>query len=244
MNDRRHKRKEVFSVLLVSNLNTQNRQFNISRMTLRAILGLALLLCLFGGFGIFQTISTAKKQASRNKTLVQQETQIQKLEAENKSLRGDMQRLEAEKVTQEQAWTSTAAPEETSSGSSSEADSSFPSHYPSVGVGALTSRFSPEQPYISFTTYTGGTVIAAGDGTVTAIGADETYPFILEIEHASGYKTRYLLRSNVECAVQEGAQVRGGETLLTIITDSTQFDYQILQGDGAVDPLSVIDAKG
>jgi len=44
--------------------------------------------------------------------------------------------------------------------------------------------------------------------------------------------------------VEEGAQVLRGDTLLTVITDETMLDYQVILNDESVDPLLVIDAKG
>ena len=44
--------------------------------------------------------------------------------------------------------------------------------------------------------------------------------------------------------MEEGGQVQQGDPLLTITTDDTQLDYQIILNGETVDPLSVIDAKG
>ena len=125
-----------------------------------------------------------------------------------------------------------------------ETDSTYPSRYPSSGASILSSSYSEEQPYLTITTYAQSTIVAAGDGTVTAVASDDIYHHIIEIEHESGYKTRYLCRQEAAVEVEEGAQVQAGDLLLTITTDDTQMDYQVLNADGPVDPLSVIDAKG
>lgn len=86
--------------------------------------------------------------------------------------------------------------------------------------------------------------MAAGNGTVTAVWSDDPYAHIVEIEHESGYKTRYLLHQDAEVNVEQGVQVQAGDTLLTITSDDCQLDYQVLLNDEPIDPLSIIDAKG
>ena len=44
--------------------------------------------------------------------------------------------------------------------------------------------------------------------------------------------------------MEEGAQVEAGTILMTITSDDTQLDYQVLLNGETIDPLSVIDAKG
>lgn len=103
-----------------------------------------------------------------------------------------------------------------------------------------TQRNSPIWP----SAYAGGTVTAAGDGTVVAAGSDEIYQHIIEVAHESGYKTRYLCHQSAEISVEEGSAVQAGDILLTITTDETQLDYQVIYEDAPIDPLSVIDARG
>ena len=106
------------------------------------------------------------------------------------------------------------------------------------------SSYSEEQPYLSISARSEGNVIAAGDGTVTSITSDDTYPQIIEISHASGHTTRYMCRQEAQLDAQEGAQVLAGDTLLTITTDETQLDYQVIFDGEPIDPLTVIEAKG
>jgi murein DD-endopeptidase MepM/ murein hydrolase activator NlpD len=44
--------------------------------------------------------------------------------------------------------------------------------------------------------------------------------------------------------VEEGAQVKKGDTLFTITAENTELDYEVLYGDEFIDPLSIIAAKG
>jgi murein DD-endopeptidase MepM/ murein hydrolase activator NlpD len=79
---------------------------------------------------------------------------------------------------------------------------------------------------------------------VVAAGSDEIYQHIIEVAHESGYKTRYLCHQSAEISVEEGSAVQAGDILLTITTDETQLDYQVIYEDAPIDPLSVIDARG
>ena len=79
---------------------------------------------------------------------------------------------------------------------------------------------------------------------MTSISSDDTYPQIIEISHASGYTTRYMCRQEAQLETQQDAQVLAGDTLLTITTDETQLDYQVIFDGEPIDPLTVIEAKG
>ena len=87
-------------------------------------------------------------------------------------------------------------------------------------------------------------LIAAGDGTITAVTSDETYPLIIELEHGNGYQTRYMCRQMAELQLEENAQVKAGDILAIITSDNTQLDYQVIFEGSPIDPLNVIDAKG
>ena len=106
------------------------------------------------------------------------------------------------------------------------------------------SNYSEEEPYLSISMHEEGNIVATGNGTVITVSSDDTYPVIVEVEHEKGYKTRYLCRQEAEVKATEGAQVEAGDTLFTITTDETQLDYQILFEEEAIDPLTVIEAKG
>lgn len=242
MKDQRHKRKEIYSVLMVSNTNGKSRQFQVSAFTLRLCAVLLALLCIVIGWLIYRASMADGALQVLRQEIASQKEQITQLEADKDALTKDKLTLAAENEALKQQPETPAAPEEVSE--EKDADPSAPDRYPSDGVGIQKASYSEEQPYISISTYTGGHIVAAGDGTVTAVWSDDPYTHIVEIEHEGGYKTRYLLHQDAEVNVEQGAEVQAGDILLTITSDDCQLDYQVLLNDEPVDPLSVIDAKG
>ena len=85
---------------------------------------------------------------------------------------------------------------------------------------------------------------AAGDGTVSMVGSDDTYPLIIEIEHGNGYQTRYMFLQAAEAKQAEGEQVQIGTALAAVDTDNVQVDYQVIFEGQPIDPLIVFEAKG
>lgn len=254
MKNQRHKRKESYSILLISNTGRTSRQFQLSTVAIRLLLIILLLTCTVAGL-LAYTYSTAHKvQTDLRTRLSEQEQLVETLTAENTSLKEEQQTLteenealkrESEQYAEEaRAATEAAAAAIAEEESEPETDSTYPSRYPSSGASVLSSSYSEEQPYLTITTYAESTIVAAGDGTVVAVASDDIYHHIIEIQHESGYKTRYLCHQEANVEVEEGAQVQAGDLLLTITADDTQMDYQVLDAEGPVDPLSVIDAKG
>lgn len=260
MKVQRHKRKKSYSVLIISNLDRKSRQFHITHVTLYMLLFLLLIFCTTIGWLIFRSASrhqNTDQQSDRLREELQaQEQLVQQLDEEKNALDQENQTLEAdlaalrqelEQARSKQEELQEALQEAASAGGQDEEpadETSLPSLYPSSGTGVLTSTFSEEHPYITFTAETGNNIIAAGDGVVTTISSDDTYAYIIEVSYENDYKTRYFYRQDAELAVEEGAAVSGGDTLLTITADDTEVDYQVLYQNEPVDPLSVIAAKG
>ncbi len=240
MKDQRHKRRESFSVLFISNLDGRTKQFQLSAWTLRLMFPLLLLACIAAGFFAGRTLTKPGESKELKEQLASKEQLIQQLETEKETLTNDKRSLAAENETLRQQAES--PPQEETPPEPEEPP--VPDRYPSEGAGVLKSTYSEESPYIALSTYREGTIVAAGDGTVTAVSSDDTYSHIIEVEHEGGYKTRYLCHEEAEVKVEEGSQVQQGDTLITITEDDTQLDYQVILNGEPVDPLSVIDAKG
>lgn len=257
MKNRRHKRRELYSVLFVSNLNRRHRQFRIARSTLHLLFVLVLLIFAAVGWIGYQALSEIRYESGLQEKLHEQQLAEQQLvskwEDEKNDWAQEKQTLEDEITAlhedlelrdQEIQAMTDAAREAEEEAAREAAEALVPTLYPSSGVGVLTSTFSEEHPYISFTVEVGTDIIAAGDGTVRTISSDNTYHYMIEIVHESGYTTYYLYRQNAELKVEEGAQVQKGDSLLTITTENTELDYEVLYGDDFIDPLSIIAAKG
>lgn len=252
-----HDHKESFSILFISHAGQKNRQINISQTASRVILFLLifLLLVICGGAGwlgwmLYQGALPGGGQSNLRAQLESQTQLVQQLEAEKESLNNEMQALvqenEALRQTAEAVDEGAGEGDKTESEAETEtaSDAGIPSRYPCSTTSSLISNYSEDVPYLSISTHEEGNIVATGKGTVVTVSSDDTYPVIVEVEHEKGYKTRYLCRQDAEVKATEGAQVEAGDTLFTIITDETQLDYQILFEEEAIDPLTVIEAKG
>lgn len=240
MKPQRHIRKEFISILLVSNIGGKSREIRMSRsfycfLHRVPLLLLAVFLVLLGVIFFKQReVSALHAQLEPyTKQIEQQETQLANLNAENRKL--------ADENTQLKEEIETAAETQPEENPYQDA----PNGYPYMGAGGiLVSSYSDDQPYMSINTHTDGEIVAGGDGTITSISSDETYPLIMEIQHQDGYITRYLSNEAAQTPLQENAQVKTGDMLFKITVDNTQFDYQIIYNNEPIDPLVVIEAKG
>ncbi|GFI68932.1 hypothetical protein IMSAG249_00753 [Lachnospiraceae bacterium] len=253
MKQQRHKRKESFYILLISNTGRSNRQFQISLSILRTLFAFLLILCVALGWLAYQFSIAHTVQSSLKEQLSSQEQLVRQLEAEKESLNTEKQALIAENESLLQQPEPSAAAQETEQADveeaeaepeEAEADPFFPSLYPSSDTAMLLSAYSQEQPYLSITVHAEGKIIAAGSGTIVTVSSDDTYPLIVEVDHGNGYMTRYMSQQEAESGLEQDTQIQAGDTLFTIITDNTQLDYQVLLNGEPVDPLSVFDAKG
>lgn len=263
MKPRKHKRKESFSVLLISNTGLSSRQIHISRSLLRGLAVLLLLVCVVCGWLGYQYWN-GYRSGSRNmavkgnedasseellEKIALQEEQVRLLEAEKAELNSQKDALTTEnKALLEAAKANRGEAAAEDSGNTdtkeTEPDAAGLGLYPYSEQGDVSVKYSEDHPYVSIDTHNGGNVIAAGDGTVATVGSDGTYPLIIEIEHESGYRTRYLFLQEAESLLQEGTQVQAGDTLATLDANNTQLDYQVIFEGNPVDPLDVFEAKG
>ena len=251
MKQQRHKREESFSILLISNVGQSSRQFHVSRLLVRVAVSMLLVIvaaliwlaCLAITAG--QRTQELKEQLSeQEQTAGQLEEEIETLKSEKLSLASENEELNRQLAAKDSAEENETAETLETEETDREADPAFPSRYPCSGSGIMTATYSGEQPYISIQIRADGNIIAAGDGTVSEIGSDDTYPLIVEVDHGNGYKTRYMCRSEAEIKTGEGDPVRIGEILLTTKSNDTQLDYQVICEGETIDPLTVIEAKG
>lgn len=242
MTQPRHKHKESFSLLLISNTGRSSRQYHLSLFAVRMFFVFLLIICIAAGFSIYQFGAGFRKQNVLRRQLAAQEQQVSQLETEKDTLNHEIMVLTSENEALRQASKSNS--EEDTDKTAEPETVALPSRYPYTGTGILISTYSQEQPCISINTHSEGNIVAAGNGTVTLVSSDETYPLIVEVEHEGGYVTRYASHSEAQLQAEEGAQVQSGDILFTITTDDTQLDYQIILNGELIDPLTIIEAKG
>lgn len=246
MEQKRHKRKEIFSVLMVSNTGKSIKKYRVSKSSIRLLAVFLFLLCAIAAGLSCWAVYVLGNQAALHKQIASGEQQVLQLKEENAYLEGELTRLTQELETQRSNGTQMAESGEAAKEAEPEveAEGSYPNRFPSSGVALVMSPYTPDQPYMSFGMQVEDSIIATEDGTVTAISSDDTYSYIIEIEHDNGYKTRYMCNQEAQLNVQEGDQVLSGEALITVTLENTQLDYQVLLEGEPIDPINIIDAKG
>lgn len=244
MGKERHKRKEIFSVLMVSNTGKSVRKYRVSKLFFRLAAGFLVFLCVAAAGASCWAVYTLGDQKALHKQIASGEQQAAELAEENERLGAELalltQELELLRESEAQGIESGEVTEE----AVKEPDGSYPNRFPSSGVALVISSYSQDQPYMSFGMQVGDSIIATQDGTVAAILSDDTYPHIIEVEHENDYKTRYMCSQEAQLNVQEGDQVISGAELITITLEDTRLDYQVFLEGEPIDPINIIDAKG
>lgn len=244
MKQQKHKRKESFSLLFVSNTGRGTRQFYLSLKMLRLIIVLMLIICITFAWNIYRSGTHYKSESELRRKLADSEQQIKQLESEKETLKAQNEALTEENELYRQAESVKTEMAEAGEGTGLPKDTSIPSQYPCTAGGLLKEPYSEEHPYISISAQQEDHITAAGDGTVASIGSDDTYPIIIEVDHGNGYKSRYMCRQEANVQVETGQQVQIRDTMIVISGNDTQFDYQVIYGDQTIDPLLVLEAKG
>ena len=89
----RHKRKEMYSFILVSHIDNRSRQFTLSAFCLRLLGGLLVILCIGLGFIIYLLATGEYREYQLQVQLKQQEERLLALEEENARLVADGEKL-------------------------------------------------------------------------------------------------------------------------------------------------------
>ncbi|MDE5697004.1 MAG: M23 family metallopeptidase [Lachnospiraceae bacterium] len=249
MNQKKHKRKESFSLILVSNTGKDTRQFYLSLKILRMIIVLMLLICITLAWSIYRSGTHYRSESELRQKLTSSEQQVKQLESEKETLNAKNAALTEENELYRQAEIVKAEMAEMTRAEESteevpQKDTSVPSQYPCTTGGLLMESYSEEHLYISIGVQQEDRITAAGDGTVASVGSDDTYPIIIEVDHGNGYRSRYMCRQEVNVQVEMGQQVQSRDTLMVISGNDTQFDYQVIYNEQIIDPLLVLEAKG
>ena len=260
MKPRKHRHKESFSVLLISNTGQNTRHFHVSVFCMRLLTVFVLLVCGAFGWLIYEYMSSneitsnyvnASESTDDEEEFLEQFAEQERLIRQLEEERDDLSRQNADLVSENKALLAAA---KTNMGSNetrtvgdvngTEDDPAYPSRYPYSSTGEVSEKYSESHPYVSIDTQDEGDVVAAGSGTITMIGSDDTYALIIEIEHGNGYRTRYMLPQSAEPLQEKGAQVQAGTALVLIDTNNVQLDYQVIYEEKPIDPLIVFEAKG
>jgi len=244
MKQEKHKRKESFSLLLISNTGKDARQFYLSLKTLRLIIALMLVICITFVWSIYRSETHYKSESDLRRRLITSEQLVKQLESEKETLSAQNAALTEENEIYRQAEIVKNEIAEEDTEETAPKDTSVPSQYPCTAGGIVKEIYSEEHPYISISAQQEDCITAAGDGMVAAVGSDDTYPIIIEVDHGNGYRSRYMCLQEAGVQVEAGQQVQRRDTLVIINGNDTQFDYQVIYQEQVIDPLQILEAKG
>ncbi len=233
----RHKRREIYSFILVSNMDNRSRQLSISAVKLKVLLTILLILVLTIGVFLYLFFSRSSKEYILENKLQAQEQQLIKLEEEITRLTEYADTLSKEKEELQESKEKTLPQENIEEVSSGE---NIPKLYPLDGEGNTISTFTVEQPYLIIDILKGNNVIATGDGVVTLIDYDDNYTHSIEIDHGEGYISRYLCKQKVEIKVEEGSQVKARDSVFAVVANNTQLYYQVMLNNEPLNPFQVM----
>lgn len=233
----RHKRREIYSFILVSNMDNRSRQLSISAVKLKVLLTILLFLVLTIGVFLYLFFSRSSKEYILENKLQAQEQQLIKLEEEITRLTEYADTLSKEKEELQESKEETLPQENIEEVSSGE---NIPKLYPLDGEGNTISTFTVEQPYLIIDILKGNNVIATGDGVVTLIDYDDNYTHSIEIDHGEGYISRYLCKQKVEIKVEEGSQVKARDSVFAVVANNTQLYYQVMLNNEPLNPFQVM----
>lgn len=138
----RHKRREIYSFILVSNMDNRSRQLSISAVKLKVLLTILLFLVLTIGVFLYLFFSRSSKEYILENKLQAQEQQLIKLEEEMTRLTEYADTLSKEKEELQESMEKTLPQENIEEVSSGE---NIHKLYPLDGEGNTISTFTGEK---------------------------------------------------------------------------------------------------
>lgn len=110
-------------------------------------------------------------------------------------------------------------------------------------TGSVTiEEVSDGDPMCIFYASEGAMVIATASGTVTELVEEASGEYRVVIDHGNGYFTVYRNQSTPK--VKFGDTITQGDTLFVIDLVNTKFSYQIMQDEGYIDPMTMMQISG
>ncbi len=120
----------------------------------------------------------------------------------------------------------------------------IPTGFPLKGTASYNEQETEldENPIAIFHASKGTSVIAAGNGKVASVEADEQYGYVITIDHGNGYMSMY--RNGSKPKVSEGDEVTRATELFNIEEGFEDLGYQITEYDKYIDPLDIMEIYG
>ena len=172
--------------------------------------------------------------------LVEQIVLVNDLTDQNESLAVENDTLTSKVAVLSETVTKKAASEDAIS--QEEIENALPKGFPLSGSATMESGDADGKPIVRFKATDGINVVSSGAGEVLSIEEDADYGTRIIIDHGNGYKSIY--RNSGEPLVKVGESLGKGYILFSIGNGNQDMGYQIMQNDGYIDPVDMIEILG
>lgn len=248
MASKRHKRKNGYTIMIVSDSVEKNqKKFHINTGILSIVVFVLLVVAIC--YAEYTTI-LMRGATKRSETYV---GQIAELQAENEQLETEKEALEkqvanlnqtlAQKEAQMQMQEETIqAAEETENRPTGFPVSGAAQIKEADGEGDTGMQPRAEQREVIFTAAAGLYAISTGVGTVLDVSVSQEEPAVISIDHGNGYVSVY--RNAGAPGVEAGSAVDKGTVLFAIGENNAEIGYSVSKDGNYLDPMEIIEIKG
>lgn len=248
MNDKRHKRKSGYTVMIVSDSAEKNqKKFHINTSVL---FGMAFLLFLAAVCYAEYTLILSHGATERSETYVEQisllQTENEQLKAENEALQKEIANLN-QNLSQKEALVQKT--EESLQAAAQEKN--MPKGLPVSGAaqiketdGENDTGIQPdgERKEIILIAAVSTNITATGAGTVADVTQTEGEPACISIDHGNGYISMY--RNAGAPKVTAGSLVEQGTALFEVEQGNMEVGYSVSRDGQYLDPMEIMEIKG
>lgn len=248
MSEKRHRRKNGYTLLIVSDSAEKNqRKYHINTGVLFAA---AFLLLLAAVCYAEYTLILSHGATERSEAYVEQ---ISVLQAENEQLKGEKETLEKEvaNLNQNLSQKEALVQQKEESLQAVEQEKNMPRGVPMSGAaqiketdGENAAGIQPdgEHKEVVFIAAVSTNIIASGAGTVMDVTQAEGEPVCIRIDHGDGYISTYRNAGMPRAAA--GSAVEQGAVLFEVEQENTELAYSISKDGEYLDPMEIIEIKG
>lgn len=248
MASKRHKRKNGYTVMLVSDSTEKNlKKFHINAGVLSAV---AFVLFLAAVCYAEYTAILSHGATERSGMYV---AQIVKLQDENGQLKSENEAMAKEiaKLNQNLAQKEALVQQKEVTLQTVEQEKNMPKGFPASGTAQIketggegNTGMQPiaEQKEVIFIAAVSMNITATGSGTVLDVTLAEGEPSVIRIDHGDGYVSIY--RNAGAPKVETGNLVQQGAALFEVGEDNVEIGYSISKDGEYLDPMEIIEIKG
>ena len=248
MASKRHKRKNGYTVMIVSDSTEKNlKKFHINMGAVSTVLFAILLaaVCYAEFTAILSHGATERSETYAG--------QIVALQDENEQLRAENENLQKEvaNLTQNLAQKEALVQQKEETLQAAEQEKNMPKGFPASGAAQLKEAGAEndtgmqpiaERKEVIFIAAVSTNVTAAGAGTVLEVTPTAGEPVMISIDHGNGYVSAY--RNMGAAKVAPGDHVEQGAVLFEVGENNTEIGYSISKDGTYLDPMEIIEIKG